>query len=285
MILSGTFSKVDILAYLDHTVNIGDYIGNDLRPHICRKQAEANDTEEPVITCPADIDATPDQGMSTSSMTWGLPNATDNAGNVTATGSHDPGDDFGIGISVVQYTAVDTSGNIGTCQFTVTITDTEEPVITCPADIDATPDQGMSTASMTWGVPNATDNAGNVTVTGSHDPGDDFGIGISVVQYTAVDTSGNIGTCQFTVTITDTEEPVVTCPADIDATTDKGLPTTSITWAIPNATDNAGDVTVAGSRDPGDAFDIGIAVVTYTAVDPSGNKVECQFSVNVTGDC
>ena len=86
--------------------------------------------------------------------------------------------------------------------FSIILTDTETPVITCPADIDATTDQGMPTASITWGVPNATDNAGSVSVTGSHDPGDDFGIGISVVNYTAVDTSGNIGTCQFKVNVT-----------------------------------------------------------------------------------
>ena len=37
------------------------------------------------------------------------------------TSTHDPGDNFGIGDTIVQYAAVDAAGNTAMCTFTVTV--------------------------------------------------------------------------------------------------------------------------------------------------------------------
>ena len=55
---------------------------------------------------------------------------------------------------------------------------------------------------MTWQSVVSTDNSGNVSLTGSHEPGRDLNIGSIVVYYEAQDPSGNMAFCNFTVTVT-----------------------------------------------------------------------------------
>ena len=51
----------------------------------------------------------------------------------------------------------------------------------------------------------------------------------------------------------------------------------------PTATDNSGIVTMSSTTKPGSQFYLGTTSMTYTAVDPSGNKAEYNFIVTVTG--
>ena len=59
----------------------------------------------------------------------------------------------------------------------------------------------MATAVVTWTLPTASDNSGVVTMTSSHNPGDTFSLGVTTVTYTAIDSSSNLMTYPFTVTI------------------------------------------------------------------------------------
>ena len=63
------------------------------------------------------------------------------------------------------------------------------------------------------------------------------------------------------------------------------MPTAKLTWQTPETTDNSGNVPDV-SCDPRSKTDfaIGQRVVTCVAVDGSGNKNNCSFLVNVTGD-
>ena len=65
------------------------------------------------------------------------------------------------------------------------------------------------------------DNCGILTVT--NDAPAQFPKGMTTVTWTVVDTSGNLATCQQTVTVNDTEAPTITCPADLTTTNDPGL--------------------------------------------------------------
>ncbi|XP_070543797.1 hyalin-like [Ptychodera flava] len=114
---------------------------------------------------------------------------------------------------------------------------------------------------------NATDDSGMVQVLGSHEPGDNFNLGVTAVHYEASDPSGSTASCSFTVTVEDTENPHIICPPDATVTASLGNPTTQVIWPMPKASDNSGTVQVLGSHEPGDNFNIGVTAVHYEASD------------------
>ena len=78
--------------------------------------------------------------------------------------------------------------------------------------------------------------------------------------------------------------PVIShVPSGIIQSTDPGLPTASVTWNAPIASDNSEDVTLTSNFKSGDSFPIGETEVTYEAVDPSGNHVTVEFVITVKG--
>src|SRR5262249_28111252 len=111
--------------------------------------------------------------------------------------------------------ATDNSGNTSVCIFTVTVNDTEKPIITCPADVTIDADAGVCVATnVVLSSPATSDNCGPVTVT--NDAPAQFPIGTNVVTWTATDNSGNLATCQQRVIVRDTQAPTITCPGNID---------------------------------------------------------------------
>ena len=72
----------------------------------------------------------------------------------------------------------------------------------------------------------------------------------------------------------------VNLPADQSVDTDPGLPIAIVTWTAPSVSSPA---TVTSSHNPGDAFPIGTATVTYTAVDGFGSVITDGFTITVTG--
>ncbi|XP_070547430.1 hyalin-like [Ptychodera flava] len=159
------------------------------------------DSEQPVVICPPNIETDLEPNMRTIQVSWMLPNASDNSGTVRVSGNREPGSNFTTGVTAVSYEAEDPMGNTASCEFTVTVRDSAKPVITCPPGIKTTTYIHMPHIPVTWEFPNATDNSGSVTVTGSHEPGSNFTIGVTIVSYVAEDTFGNTAECWFSVTI------------------------------------------------------------------------------------
>ena len=81
--------------------------------------------------------------------------------------------------------------------------DTKPPrAVNCPSDIYTTLDVGSSQISVSWIEPTAEDDSGNVTlVFKTRSPGDLFHIGGLTVIYVFADSSDNVATCSFIVTI------------------------------------------------------------------------------------
>ncbi len=134
---------------------------------------------------------------------------------------------FNVGITTVNFSGVDPSGNVSNgASFQVEIEDTEDPVVSpCPANevlvtapgfcssalfnitAPAFPSEiteNCSVTSIDWEATGAT------AATGSDDVSLNFNLGITTVTYTVTDASGNTGTCDFTVTVTDDEDPAFT---------------------------------------------------------------------------
>ena len=84
----------------------------------------------------------------------------------------------------------------------------------------------------------------------------------------------------------DNESPEITdCPPSQYVDTEPGTRSSTIEWAEPSASDNAGNVTLTfnGPGTNGGDFEMGVTTVSYTAVDGSGKEAQCSFTIVVTG--
>ena len=256
----------------------------------CSFTVTVTDNELPVIAnCPANISVNNDLGVCGATITWAAPTVSDNCPNatITQTSGLTSGSVFPLGTTTITYTATDANGNSATCSFTVTVTDNELPVIAnCPANISVNNDVGVCGAVITWVAPTVSDNCPNATMTQTSGlaSGATFPIGTTIVTYTAIDANGNSATCSFTVTVTDTENPViVNCPANISVNNDLGVCGATVTWATPTTTDNcSATITQTTGLASGAVFPLGITTITYVSTDLAGNTATCTFDVIVT---
>ena len=103
---------------------------------------------------------------------------------------------------------ISAQGSGPSCEFTVTVNDTQPPQITCPANVAAVTDQNVCRAPacqvVNYAAPVASDNCPGVGVVCNPPAGSCFPVGVTTVTCTATDASGNTATCSFTVTTFDT---------------------------------------------------------------------------------
>lgn len=125
----------------------------------------------------------------------------------------------------------------------------------------------------------------NTTLSGSdRRPHVNFNSGLSIVQYTVFDNSGNTGSCSFEINIVDDEPPVASCQSTIVFIHPSGLDTTTL---LPSQID-------AGSSDNCDIVLYEVSpnqftcsqagqeiVVALTVTDAAGNSNSCQTIVRI----
>ena len=81
--------------------------------------------------------------------------------------------------------------------------DLESPNVTCPDDIITQQDLDSKFAVASWPQAIVEDNSGNFsTPVASIISGSEFILGTTIVNITSTDASDNIGSCNFTVTVT-----------------------------------------------------------------------------------
>ena len=253
----------------------------------CSFDVNVSDDSDPIISgCPsADILAVAD-GSCQATVNWTAPVVSDNCTIASWISSHNPGDIFDKGTTLVTYTATDGAGNISTCTFNIIVTDETGPVFSgCPVTDITVTTNALCQGTASWVAPSVTDNCGPVTATSNYSPGNVFSLGTTVVIYTAEDAAGNVSTCQFNVVVQDNADPeILDCPsADIIASADESCQA-FVNWAAPTASDNCSLASFTSSHSPGDAFPLGTTVVIYTATDGSGNIATCAFNVVVNDD-
>ena len=102
-----------------------------------------------------------------------------------------------LGEFLDTLTVFDMLGNESTCIANVAVID--GPVnFNCPEDITVTPNSFGCQANVFWEEPSRNCN---MTVSSSHESGDFFPAGTTMVTYTAIDQLGNTITCSFEVTV------------------------------------------------------------------------------------
>jgi len=207
------------------------------------------------------------------------PTATDNCeGTITGT-TTDMTSYTEQGTYMVTWTYDDGNGNTSTQTQTVIVNDVTAPEIICPAIVTVAADPGICSATeVALGDATATDNCGSVTV--SNDALDTYPLGTTSVIWTADDGNGQSVSCTQTVTVIDSQEPIITgCPADFVSCGDN-MPT----WVEPTAMDNCSPLaSFTSTHVSGEELESGITEVIYTAIDQSGNFSICSFNVEVPG--
>jgi len=201
------------------------------------------DTTRPVIICPNNITIECDE--STAPSNTGSALALDNCDqSPVITHTNLPAMPLG-GCSfnrkfVRVWLAGDACDNGSLCQQTITILDTEGPVVTCPASV--TIECGSDTSAVVHGFATASDNCGSATVPTRSDA---VTLGNCPQEYviartwTSVDDCGNVGTCVQTISVDDSMAPTFTEPADITIYADANCGYDSGTTVTGDATGEA----------------------------------------------
>ncbi|HKF54249.1 MAG TPA: HYR domain-containing protein, partial [Blastocatellia bacterium] len=262
--------------------------------HVCVGAVEFT---TPMVNAPANITINTDPGLCSADVTFPV-SATDACGNVltptceldgTTITSPYP---FPVGTTTVTCSATDGSGFTGTSSFTVTVIDTNAPVLTCPP-IVANSFPGQCSASVPFFVsaidacdPSITPTCkiGNMTITSGYT----FPVGTTTVNCSATNSHGLMGMCSFNVTVIDTNAPVVTCPANVAVYSDPGKSTALVAFPGASATDvcngplapvyKIGTTVITSPYN----FPPGVTTVTASATNSHALTGMCSFTVTVT---
>jgi PKD repeat protein len=211
----------------------------------------------------------------------------DNCGNVilTLTGGFDQltFDCSTVGVNTVTLNVTDQSGNISTCEASVTVegSTSSAPTAICQDITVYLGANGTATISS-----NDIDNGsfaacgiGSISISQENFNCND--VGANEVALVVTDGIGQTDTCFATVTVLDTIAPVfLTCPTDIVFIPESDNCEAVVTWDIPTASDNCNAVVVSPFQ-PGATFPVGTTTITYIATDPSENTATCTFTVTV----
>jgi hypothetical protein len=155
------------------------------------------------------------------------------------------------------------------------------PTIQCPAPMTAPNDPNQCGAVVTFS-PAVDGPCDDVVAVCTPASGTLFPVGQTLVTCHAKSAAGpQSAPCTFTVTVQDTQLPIITCPAPlvVNATSPAGV----VVSFAPTATDNCPGTTVNCVPASGSVLAIGDTTVTCTATDASGNPASCSFNVHVKG--
>ncbi len=248
----------------------------------CSFTVTVNDTQKPGVVCPANIVESNEPGACSKSVSYSA-SASDNCPGVMLVCTPPSGFVFPVGATGVKCLATDAAGNKDSCLFTVTVSDTSKPAVACPANMTLAADSGSCEKLVSYAA-SASDNC-PVSLVCTPPSGILFHVGLTTVNCVATDASGNKDSCQFSVTVNDTEKPALNCPSDFSVDNDPGQCGSAVNYSA-SATDNCGPpftpaVNLTCNPPSGSAFALGATLVNCLAVDGSENRDSCSFQVTV----
>jgi len=200
--------------------------------------------------------------------------------------------------STLQLTVYDVLGRTDTCAATITVTESEPPVISLngPGAItmecgDTYVEQGAT----------ATDNCDTSVTIGISGVVDTLHPGVYTLTYTATDDVGNTASAQRTITVQDTTAPVVTIFGGNTLTAECGVSLTlpAATWTDTCAGNGAATVSDFGGLNTSnpavgvynvvysgnDGYNTGTATLTVTVVDTTAPVITVNGADPLTVEC
>lgn len=275
------------------TISANDNIGNMSQ---CTFNVTLIDTIPPSLICPGPQTKAANINCQTTMNDYtGATGPFDNctpAGSIVITQSPAAGTVVtGPSLPVTLY-AEDNSGNIDSCTFTLTLTDSQVPSIVCPPNKDVYVDAGCDYSIEDFtSQATVSDNCTpllDITVTQSPNSGNTLSSHgtTQVITLTAEDNSGNDNQCQFTITLTDTIAPLINCPGNQNTVVDASCnATVSDYTGLATFSDNCslnGNITITQSPIAGSTVNSGTHSITLTATDEQGNSRSCSFNLIAT---
>ncbi len=118
---------------------------------------------------------------------------------------------FPVGTISVACSATDAAGNGGATSFAVTVIDTLKPAVTLVGAAAITIEAGSGYTDSGATALDVVSGSLTVTTSGAVNP---FAMGTYILTYSATDAAGNTATATRTVTVSDTQAPVVTATAN-----------------------------------------------------------------------
>lgn len=227
------------------------------------------DTTPPVVTPPGDLTAEATALLSPVSI--GQAVATDDVGVVSV--KNDAPSAFALGTTIVTWTATDAAKNSTSTVQRVTVVDTTPPVFGAIADVTVQA-TGVLTP-ITLDIPPASDLIAVARV--ESDAPMVLPIGIHVVNWTAIDSSGNLSQMLHRVSVEDRSAPEMK-PLDSVQVEAEGLQT-EVTLITPEIAEFGTLVSIVNDAPP--RFGLGTTRVLWTAKDAAGNTGSLVVLVNV----
>ena len=251
----------------------------------CTATVTVVDDTDPTINCPGNITVNNDAGVCGAVVSYIDPVGADNCPGATTeqTAGLASGSTFPVGTTTNTFTVTDGADNTASCSFSVTVVDAENPTITCPADIDVDNDAGECGAVVDYVVTDA-DNCRGVSTsqTAGLASGSTFPVGATVNSFTVMDAAGNTASCSFTVTVTDAEDPEITCPADVTLDCPASDEDTDIAaTGSATATDNCSATVSHSDSTVVPCGNTRVITRTWTATDDAGNTDTCVQTITV----
>ncbi len=260
------------------TITVADINGNSTT---CVVTLTAKDITAPNAYCAnytAELDITGNVSITPANVDDG---SWDNCGIVSWNVSPSSFTCNELGANTVTLTLEDAAGNISTCTSTVTVVDYIAPDAVCvpfTAYLDATGNVTIAATDVDGG---STDNCTIASMVVSPDAFTCTELGANLVTLSVTDQSGNVGTCQTTVTVVDAIAPNAVCQAYTAVLDATGNVTITAVNVDGGSSDNC---TIASMLVAPDAFtcaDLGDNDVVLTVTDQSGNVATCVAVVTV----
>jgi hypothetical protein len=190
------------------------------------------------------------------------------------------GANYPKGVTIITWSATDSTGGTVIATQTVTIADREAPQIFLPSNAVVRNDPGLATAVVNVGVGRAEDNCSNSTL--SDPPNGVYPVGTTSAVWTARDEAGNVSTATQLVTVKDVEAPTLKLSASI--TVNATSPYGAVVPLDAIGHDNVGVTSISCTRITGTKFPIGWTLTSCSALDAAGNKsAPAPLWVNVLG--
>ncbi|MEO8682907.1 MAG: HYR domain-containing protein, partial [Vicinamibacterales bacterium] len=195
------------------------------------------------------------------------------------------GSTFPFGSTTVTCSASDTSGNMATGTFTITVQDTNPPFMSTPTGTQTRQATSPAGALVTFSATASDSVDGSRPVTCTPPSGAQFPFGPTVVTCSASDTHGNTATRTFTIMVQDTNAPFLNVPSQpfkAPATSASGA-TVTFGSAVSAFDSVDGSLTPSCTPASGSMFPIGSTTVTCLATDAHNNLSPTRaFTVSVT---
>ncbi len=216
-------------------------------------------------------------------------NSSDACGIASMTVSPSTFDCSNIGANTVTLTVTDNNGNASSCTATVTIEDNTNPTVICQnitVQLDANGNVVIVATDIDNGSSdNCSTSGSGLTFSASQTSFDCSNIGANTITLTVTDAYGNSSSCDATVTVVDTVNPIAICQnitVQLDASGNATILAIDIDGG---STDNCSDIntglTFSASQTAFDCTDEGANTVILTVTDAYGNVSTCTAIVTI----